>query len=100
MTYVVFLSFGPTMHLGIKAGILVLILGGLGMATPVQGGVGAFHLFVSSVLLLYGISESNGEFFAFVLHTSQFLLMLVVGGISFIVSLVISKKNLANVNKG
>ncbi len=96
MTYVVFFSFEPTQNLGIKAGILVLILGGLGMATPVQGGVGPFHLFVSSVLLLYGISEKNAEFFALILHGSQFVLILVSGGMSFFVSLVLPKRNVKN----
>ncbi len=100
MTYEVFFAFEPTMHLGVKAGIIILIVGGLGMATPVQGGVGAFHLFVSGALIMYGISESNGEFFAFVLHTSQFLFMIVAGGISFFISLALSNKNKLNGNQG
>lgn len=96
MTYIVFLAFVPTMHLGVKAGILVLIMGGIGMATPVQGGVGSFHLLVSGILLLYGIAEKDGEFFAFVLHTSQFLSVLVTGGISFLISLSLPKRNARN----
>ncbi len=96
MSYVVFFSFEPTADLSIYAGILVLIMGGLGMATPVQAGVGAFHLFVSSVLFLYGVSEDDGKFFAFVLHTSQFLFVVVVGGISFIISLSLSKNEKDN----
>jgi len=99
MSYFAFFSFPPTENLGIKAGILVLIMGGLGMATPVQGGVGAFHLFVSSVLLLYGVNSADGKFFAFVLHESQFLLVVVVGGISFILSLILSTKKEVDVNK-
>lgn len=93
MSYVVFFSFPPTMGLGVRAGISVLIMGGLGMATPVQGGVGPFHLFVSGVLLLYGIGREDGVFFAFLIHTSQFLIMLVVGIVSFIASLIVSKRN-------
>lgn len=93
MSYVVFFSFPPTMGLGVRAGISVLIMGGLGMATPVQGGVGPFHLFVSGVLLLYGIGREDGVFFAFLIHTSQFLIMLIVGIFSFIASFVVAKKD-------
>ena len=93
MSYLIFFSYGPTAHLGIKAGLAVLIAGGIGMSAPVQGGIGTFHILVSSVLLLYLIPESEGQFFAFVVHSSQLLMVLVFGGISYIASLLIPERD-------
>lgn len=98
MSYVVFFSIPETSHLGFLAGLSVLLMGGIAMATPVQGGIGPYHLLVSGVLILYGVSDADGKFFAFLLHTSQFVLLLVTGGIGFMISMFIPKRN-AYVNR-
>jgi uncharacterized protein (TIRG00374 family) len=93
MTYVVFFSMEPTAHLGFSAGLILLVLGGIGMATPVQGGIGAFHYLVSAGLLLYGVAEKDGIIFAFVLHTTNSIAIMVVGSISLFLSIIIPKRN-------
>lgn len=92
MAYVVFFAIPQTSGLSPLAGLSVLIMGGLGMSAPVQGGFGTYHIFVSSILALYGIAPEDGKFFAFLLHTSQFMTILVVGAISFVISLLLTKK--------
>lgn len=92
MAYIVFFAVPETSTLSPMAGLSVLIMGGLAMSTPVQGGFGAYHMFVSSILVLYGIAPEDGKFFAFLLHTSQFMTVLVVGGISFVISLLLTRK--------
>ncbi len=92
MAYVVFFSIPQTSHLSPLAGLSVLIMGGLGMSAPVQGGFGTYHIFVSSILALYGIAPEDGKFFAFLLHTSQFMTVLITGAISFVISLLITKR--------
>jgi hypothetical protein len=42
---------------------------------------------VRSALLLYGVSREAGMAFALINHTSQTLLVVILGGISFIMSL-------------
>ncbi len=86
MLIVVFYAFPPTIGLSYTAGLTLLVMSGLGMSAPVQGGIGVFHILVSSVLVLYGISAEDGKVFALVAHSSQFLTIMVFGGISFIVS--------------
>ncbi|MDQ3535379.1 MAG: flippase-like domain-containing protein, partial [Bacteroidota bacterium] len=81
MAYIVVFALPQTSGLGFTAGLTILVMGGLGMAAPVQGGIGTYHALVSSVLVLYGIKETDGVLFATVLHTSQTLMVLVVGGI-------------------
>jgi len=92
MAYIVFFAVPETKALGPMAGLSVLIMGGLGMSAPVQGGFGTYHIFVSSILALYGIAPEDGKFFAFLLHTSQFMTILVVGGMSFVISVLLTKK--------
>jgi uncharacterized protein (TIRG00374 family) len=96
MLIVVFYAFPPTVGLSFIAGLTLLIMSGLGMSAPVQGGIGVFHILVSSVLVLYGISVEDGKVFALIAHSTQFITIMVFGGISFIIS-VFMKKNPPNV---
>lgn len=91
MSYIIVFSFPATSHLGLAAGLSILMAGGLGMTAPVQGGIGTYHAFVSGVLMLYGISKEDGVLFATLLHTSQFLSIVFVGGLSFFISLFLKK---------
>jgi hypothetical protein len=91
MSYIIVFSFPETSSLDFFAGLSILMAGGLGMAAPVQGGIGTYHAFVGGVLMLYGISKEDGVLFATLLHTSQFVSIVVFGGISFIISLFLHK---------
>lgn len=86
MLIVVFFAFPPTSNLSFLAGLTLLIMSGLGMSAPVQGGIGVFHILVSSMLVLYGVSAEDGKIFALVAHTTQFTTIMFFGGISFIIS--------------
>jgi len=86
MLIVVFFAFPPTANLSLLSGLTLLIMSGLGMSAPVQGGIGVFHILVSSMLVLYGISAEDGKVFALVAHTTQFMTIMLFGGISFIIS--------------
>jgi len=87
MAYVLFFSVDSTNHLGLTAGLSILIMGGLGMSAPVQGGFGTYHILVGAILLTYGIGEKDGYFFATLVHTSQTISVIVFGGISLLLSL-------------
>ena len=93
VTYACFFSFQPTSGLGFKAGMFTLAIGGLGMTAPVQGGIGAYHLVVSKGLSLFNISEADGLIYATIVHTSQTLFVLLLGGISLILLFLLSKKS-------
>lgn len=93
MTYLVFYAMPETSHLGFVAGLSLLAMGSLGMIAPVQGGIGAYHALVTGTLVFYGINEQDSAFFALLLHTSQVLMILLVGGISFILSLAIRRRD-------
>ncbi len=79
MTYVAVFSIPATQSLTPIDGLFLLVIGGLGMSAPVQGGIGAFHWIISSGLTLYGISKTDGLVLATILHESQVVMVLVLG---------------------
>jgi uncharacterized membrane protein YbhN (UPF0104 family) len=83
MDYLAFFCFPATYSLDMRAGLAVLTFGALGMAAPVAGGIGPFHVMVQSILLVYGISKEAGIAYALVVHGAQTLLVVVLGAISF-----------------
>lgn len=86
-SYLTFFAFPETSHLGLGAGLAVLTFGAFGMAAPVSGGIGTFHLLVQSTLLVFGISKGGGIAYALVAHGAQTLLVVLLGGISFVASM-------------
>lgn len=92
MSYVIFFSMDATSFLGFGAGLSILAAAGVAMAAPVQGGIGAYHALVSGVLTIYGVEATTGLFFATMLHTSQVIMYIVVGGACLVISLFVKKR--------
>jgi uncharacterized membrane protein YbhN (UPF0104 family) len=88
MDYLAFFAFPETYDLSMRAALAVLTFGAFGMAAPVQGGIGVFHLLVQSTLLVYGVSKEGGIAYALVVHGAQTLLVVFMGGVSFVISMV------------
>ncbi|RSK47959.1 lysylphosphatidylglycerol synthase transmembrane domain-containing protein [Hymenobacter rigui] len=95
MDYLAFFAFPATYDLGMRAALAVLTFGAFGMAAPVAGGIGPFHVMVQGILLAYGISKEAGIAYALVVHGSQTLLVVLMGGISFVASMMKSGKTAA-----
>ncbi len=92
MTWAVFRALPVTAGLGGNAVMFILVIGGLGIAAPVQGGIGAYHWIVSVGLGLYDISREDGLVYATLAHESQALLMIVLGSISLFIVFLKNKK--------
>lgn len=93
-TYLCLFALNTLSSLGPITALVVLVLGSLGMIAPVQGGIGAFHWIVAEGLTLYAIPRSDGLAFATIIHSSQTLLILIVGLISMIMVMIPSSKQL------
>ncbi|MCJ8166815.1 flippase-like domain-containing protein [Pontibacter sp. E15-1] len=87
MSLVVFFALPATAGLSWGAALSVLVIGSLGMAAPVQGGIGVYHLLVQATLLLYGVPKEAGMAYALLAHTSQTLLVVLMGVLSFMGSM-------------
>ena len=65
--------------------LFLSLVGGLGFAVPVPGGIGAFHFIISLALAgLYGIPMEMGIIYATLSHTSQAVTQIVFGAGSYI----------------
>ena len=78
MTWLMVFSTAPTSQLGPIDGFFLLVVGSMGMAAPVQGGFGAFHIITAMGLGIYGIERAQGLVYAIISHESQTLLVLVM----------------------
>ena len=82
MTYVCFFAIAETKNLNIVDGVYILVIGGLGMVVPSQGGIGSYHLAVKIGLVGIGIAAQPALLFAFAVHTAQTLMTIIFGIIS------------------
>ncbi len=99
MMYSVFFSYEPTQNIGPLAGLTAFIMGGLAMLMPVQGGIGAWHFMVIETLSIYGLDKLYGQDFALISHTSMNLMILIAGGISFILLPFFNRKKATKIIK-
>jgi len=79
MTWLMVFSIEATSSLSPLDGLFIMVVGSLGMAAPVQGGFGAFHIITASALSIYGISRADGLTYAIISHESQTLLFIILG---------------------
>jgi uncharacterized protein (TIRG00374 family) len=90
-TWLCFYALDATASLGLLAGLSALVFGSLGMIVPVQGGIGAFHWMVAEGLTLYAVEKAEGLAYATLIHSSQILVILIIGGWSLLMVLVNKK---------
>jgi uncharacterized protein (TIRG00374 family) len=88
--YFAFSSIQATSGLHFNAAFTAIVFSGFAMAAPVQGGIGVFHWMVAQSLVLYGISFKDGLAYSTIIHSSQVLLILVLGSLSLF--LILTKK--------
>lgn len=83
MLYVGFLCLPATRDLGLTAAITVLVLGSVAMIVS-PGGIGVYPYLVQKTLVLYGIPETTGVAFGWIIWGAQTLLICMLGLLSFI----------------
>ena len=76
-------------HLDVIDALFLSLVGGIGFAVPVPGGIGAFHFVISLALsMVYGIPMEMGIVYATLSHTSQAITQIFFGAVSYIVEAV------------
>ncbi len=84
MFYVVTFALPETTNLPLGAIIVGFVVGGLSMAIT-NGGLGVYPVFVASAITLYGVDENPALAFGWIMWTAQTLMILVFGGLSFLI---------------
>lgn len=100
MTYVLVFALPATSHLGPIDGLFLLVIGGLGMSAPVQGGLGVFHVITALGLSLYGVSKAEGVAYAVLSHESQSIFAILLGAFSFIMLMIENRKSTKQTRHG
>ena len=85
VSFICFFSTDATSGLGLMEGLYALVVGGIGMSAPVQGGIGTFHFMVSEGLTLYGVPLQDGLIYATIVHASQTVFIILTGAISYFI---------------
>lgn len=94
MTYLPVFAFENTENITVIGGLLFFVIGSYGMVVPVQGGIGAWHFLVAGALVVIGINDQDARAFALIVHTSQTIMIVVLGIISTaLLPIVNQKKN-------
>jgi len=61
MTWVVVFALESTSDISFIDSIFILVIGGLAMSVPVQGGIGAFHYIVSRGIVVITWCDTRGR---------------------------------------
>lgn len=71
-------------HLDIFDALFLSLVGGLGFAVPVPGGIGAFHFIIGLTLsTIYDVPMETGIIYATISHTSQAITQIIFGAGSY-----------------
>ena len=90
MFYVAFLALPDTSHVPISGVITAFVIGGISIAVT-NGGIGAYPLGIQQILLLYNIDANTGLAFGWIVWTAQTILIIALGGLSFLLMPVYNK---------
>ena len=71
-------------HLDVVDALFLSLVGGLGFAVPVPGGIGAFHFIIGLTLsAVYGVPMETAIIYATISHTSQAITQIFCGAASY-----------------
>ena len=91
MFYITIFALPETSTIGMNAVIIGFIFGTLAIGFT-NSGFGAYPLLVAQIFVLYGVSDTAGTAFGWLVWTSQTLLTLLLGGLSFLFLPLLNRK--------
>ena len=90
MFYITIFALPDTSHIRLGAVMIAFVFGSLAMGFT-NSGFGAFPLLIAQIFLLYGVSNTAGTAFGWLVWISQTLLIVVLGLVSFILLPVLNR---------
>lgn len=95
MAYIGFLAIPGLEGMGIMAALAVIAFGSIAMIiTP--GGIGAYPVIVSQLLILYGVQEGLGMAYGWVSWGAQTIVVILLGLSALVLLPIVNKKRLLN----
>ena len=89
--YLTFFCFEATSHLSISCALVTFIVGSIAVIVPTPNGAGPWHFAVKTMLVLYGIAETDALYFVLIVHSIQTLLVVALGVYAWIALSMTSK---------
>lgn len=85
------LSMSATEELGVLKILVLFLFGTVGViVTP--GGIGAYHFLITEILIFYNVDKASAVAFPWIIWGTQFLLILLAGGLAFVLLPVVHSK--------
>ena len=77
--YLCFFCFGFSSGLSVAAALLLFVGGSIAVVVPTPNGAGPWHYVIIGIMVLYGVSTTDAQVFALIVHSTQTLLVAVLG---------------------
>ena len=77
--YLTFYCFDFTAGLGPLAALVAFVVGTFAVLVPTPNGAGSWHFAVKTILVLYGVGQTEAALFVLIVHTLQTLLVALLG---------------------
>jgi hypothetical protein len=95
--YITFFAFDFTKDLGIRIALIAFAMSSIGVAVPVQGGIGVWHFMVMTTLVAFGVEKNDAGAFAMLVFAIQ-TVWIALSGLFCVAALPIINKNKNHVN--
>ena len=77
--YLTFFCFDFTEHLGLTCAMVTFVVGSIAVIVPTPNGAGPWHFAVKTMLILYGVADTQALYFVLIVHTVQTMLVILLG---------------------
>ena len=77
--YLTFFCFDATAHLGMACALVTFVVGSVAVVVPTPNGAGPWHFAVKTMLILYGVADTDALYFVLIVHSVQTLLVILLG---------------------
>lgn len=77
--YLTFFCFDFTAGLGVTCALVTFVVGSIAVIVPTPNGAGPWHFAVKTMLILYGVADTQALYFVLIVHTVQTLLVILLG---------------------
>jgi uncharacterized protein (TIRG00374 family) len=82
--FLTFFCFDFTAHLGVGCALVSFAVGTIAVIVPTPNGAGPWHFAVKTMLILYGVQDEQALYFVLIVHTTQTMLVILLGVYSWL----------------
>ena len=77
--YLTFFCFDFTSGLSLTCALVTFVVGSIAVIVPTPNGAGPWHFAVKTMLILYGVADTQALYFILIVHTIQTSLVILLG---------------------